>query len=288
VQALITDSLLEAEPAFDGLRQLKNATSWMVGAQFYFSEELAICEGHVAYPSAPWALSSVSQRNFWQANMDAFGDGSVKDILSVDISDWETKAPSRNGSTAKAARECTTEEVLDEVWQQLKEALGDKLPEAKLVKRRLDDNVVFTAGKADNNTPLLVHPPGSWFHRPSADLRIENLFLASDYVKTNTDLASMEGANEAARRAVNALLEIEKSAAPPCEIWSMEEGLGPLVAVAKLLDRDLYLIEESAPIDLGRFEGALASLYKEPPVTMAQLEELEKRIVTALKLIRRT
>jgi len=44
---------------------------------------------------------------------------------------------------------------------------------------------------------------------------IPNLFLASDYVKTNTDVACMEAANEAARRAVNALLDREGSSAGP-------------------------------------------------------------------------
>jgi uncharacterized protein with NAD-binding domain and iron-sulfur cluster len=39
------------------------------------------------------------------------------------------------------------------------------------------------------------------------DHGIPNLFLASDYVRTHTDLATMEGANEAARRAVNGLLD---------------------------------------------------------------------------------
>ena len=44
--------------------------------------------------------------------------------------------------------------------------------------------------------------------------RIPNLFLASDYVRTHTDLATMEGANEAARRAVNGILDATGSAAP--------------------------------------------------------------------------
>ena len=57
-----------------------------------------------------------------------------------------------------------------------------------------------------NNSRLLVHPPGSWAIRPDAGDRIPNLVLAGDYVRTYTDLASMEGANEAARRAVNAIL----------------------------------------------------------------------------------
>jgi uncharacterized protein with NAD-binding domain and iron-sulfur cluster len=293
VQSLITNDLVAAEPSFDGVRQLKGATSWMVGAQFYFSEELAICRGHVAYPSAPWALSSVSQRNFWQDRMTGFGDGAVKDILSVDISDWDTKAPDRNGKPGKAARDCTEQEVLDEVWAQLKDALGTKVDEKKLLKRRLDANIVFSPGQpTQNKTPLLVHPPGSWAHRPGAELRIENLFIASDYVKTNTDLASMEGANEAARRAVNALLQFEQSPAAPCQIWSMDEGLGPLlqplVEVGKLLDRDIYLIEESAPVQLGRFEGALAALHKAAPASLDELAKLEKDIFEALRIIHLT
>jgi len=49
------------------------------------------------------------------------------------------------------------------------------------------------------------------------------LFFASDYVKTNTDLATMEGANEAARRAVNSLLVRDGSNAATCKVWKLEE-----------------------------------------------------------------
>jgi hypothetical protein len=65
--------------------------------------------------------------------------------------------------------------------------------------------------------------------------RIPNLYLASDYVRTHTDLATMEGANEAARRAVNGILDASGSAAPRCEIWPLREPavFGP----AKALDR---------------------------------------------------
>ena len=36
------------------------------------------------------------------------------------------------------------------------------------------------------------------------------MFLAADYVRTNTDLTTMEGANEAARRAVNCIIDAER------------------------------------------------------------------------------
>ena len=54
-----------------------------------------------------------------------------------------------------------------------------------------------------NAEPLLVNLVNTWALRPEATTAIPNLFLASDYVRTHTDLATMEGANEAARRAVN-------------------------------------------------------------------------------------
>ncbi len=49
------------------------------------------------------------------------------------------------------------------------------------------------------------------------------LFLASDYVRTNRDLATMEAANEAARRAVNSLIDASGSEAPYCQIWDLQE-----------------------------------------------------------------
>jgi hypothetical protein len=59
--------------------------------------------------------------------------------------------------------------------------------------------------------------------RPDAYTRVPNLFLAADYVRTYTQLATMEAANEAARRAVNAILDTSGSNARPCRIWSLHE-----------------------------------------------------------------
>jgi geranylgeranyl pyrophosphate synthase len=42
-------------------------------------------------------------------------------------------------------------------------------------------------------------------------------------VRTYTDLATMEGANEAARRAVNGLLDAVKFEGPRCELWELHE-----------------------------------------------------------------
>ena len=72
----------------------------------------------------------------------------------------------------------------------------------------------------------MINTAGSWPLRPSAGTAIHNLVLASDYVRTYTDLATMEGANEAARRAVNAILDRTTSSASQterCGIWPLVE-----------------------------------------------------------------
>ena len=70
---------------------------------------------------------------------------------------------------------------------------------------------------------LLINTIGSWYKRPQASTAIPNLFLASDYVQTNIDLATMEGANESARAAVTALMEAAGSKASPPRMYRLFE-----------------------------------------------------------------
>ena len=81
----------------------------------------------------------------------------------------------------------------------------------------------------------MINTAGSWSDRPEATTRIANLMLAADYVRTNTDLATMEGANEAARRAVNAILDATGSPAPRCEVFELTEP--SILRHARRLDR---------------------------------------------------
>jgi 15-cis-phytoene desaturase len=69
----------------------------------------------------------------------------------------------------------------------------------------------------------VINTAGSLQYRPEAQIEIENLFLASDYVRTYTDVACMEAANEAARRAVNCLLAASGSSARPAQLWPLVE-----------------------------------------------------------------
>ena len=113
-------------------------TDWMNGIQFYLDDDAPIGRGHQIYLDSPWALTSVSQAQFWpDVDLSRFGDGNIRGVISVDISDWDT--PGLNG---KAARECTRREISDEVWDQLKRSLNvegaDVLEDEDLVHWFLD------------------------------------------------------------------------------------------------------------------------------------------------------
>jgi uncharacterized protein with NAD-binding domain and iron-sulfur cluster len=223
---LITPAMVKADPGLAHLFTLDDITEWMNGIQIYLKEDVPISHGHSVYIDSPWALTSISQAQFWHhVNFSNLGDGAVKGIISVDISEWEQK-----GLNGKAAKDCTEEEIKAEVWEQLKRSLnfGDTvvLKDEQLHRWSLDPDIRIHGGldgTTANEEPLLVNLVDTWKLRPEAVTRIPNLFLASDYVRTNTDLATMEGANEAARRAVNGILKATGSQAPPCEIWDLHE-----------------------------------------------------------------
>jgi len=111
------------------------------------------------------------------------------------------------------------------VWAQLKRHLNrdtQRLRDGMVVESFLDPALVETDDGVENRSPLLVNTVGSLKNRPPADVDVPNLYLASDYVRTNTDLASMESANEAGRRAANAIVR-KRGEGAPAQIWELAE-----------------------------------------------------------------
>lgn len=96
------------------------------------------------------------------------------------------------------------------------------------------DGYMWGPRRLFNAEPLLINRIGTRKLRPSALTSIANLFLAGDYVMTDTDLACMEGANEAARRAVNGILEAASSREPRCELWPFSPSRQTIEAVMAL------------------------------------------------------
>jgi uncharacterized protein with NAD-binding domain and iron-sulfur cluster len=241
---VVSPALKVAEPRLAKLHLLR--TRWMNGVMLYLHHDVPVVNGHTIYTDSDWALTSVSQHQFWpHVDFAQLGDGTVGGVLSVDVSDWER--PSRR--LGKPASMCTADEIKAEVWAQLKDHLNDGahvvLDDANLAGAFLDEDITFpNPSAAANAEPLLVNTAGSWANRPDAVTSIPNLFLASDFVRTNTDLATMEGANEAARRAVNGILDATDSAAKRCDVWKLREPA--LFAPARLLDRVRWALRRPA------------------------------------------
>ncbi|MGA7120137.1 MAG: FAD-dependent oxidoreductase [Polyangiaceae bacterium] len=224
---LVTPELTTTDPSLANLGELTEYVEWMNGIQYYLTEDVPVVNGHAIYVDSPWALTSISQPQFWRAfDLTKYGDGSVKGLLSVDVSDWDVK-----GLNGKEARYCTREEIAIEVWEELKRSLNgggrEVLLDSQLHSWFLDPDIAdadpSTPNLETNGEPLLVNYVDTWRLRPEAYTRIPNFFLASDYVRTYTDLATMEAANEAARRAVNAIIRASGVDVPPCEIWNLQE-----------------------------------------------------------------
>lgn len=217
----VTPELRRAAPELGRIERLE--TAWMNGIQFYLTEDVHLTRGHQVYADAPWALTSISQRQFWtEYDLEERGPDEVEGVLSVIASDWDTPGL----LLEKPARACTREEIAAEIWAQLKAHLNGpdrRLRDDMLVDWFLDPSIVETETGVENRSPLLINTVGSLRNRPPADVAVDNLALASDYVRTNSDLASMESANEAGRRAANAVLERRGSRGSRAQIWELRE-----------------------------------------------------------------
>jgi uncharacterized protein with NAD-binding domain and iron-sulfur cluster len=237
---LWSPELLRLDPALEGTREL--FTDWMNGIQFYLRQPVDIVHGHVTFNDAPWALTALTQAQFWQGRDFArdYGDGGAVDCLSVDISDWDSPGI----LFGKEAKRCNHDEIRDEVWAQIKAHLEDTgesvLPPGILHSWFLDPAISWstTEGRNDNDEQLLVNTISSWERRPRAGTRVPNLFLAGDYVQTDIDLATMEGANESGRAAANALLEASGSSAAPAAMYRLYDP--PEFDALKRVDATLF------------------------------------------------
>ncbi len=231
---LVTPDIAAAAPSLANLHELK--TEWMSGIQFYLDRDPSVVRGHTIYTDSSWALTSISQRQFWpNVDFSQLGDGRVRGILSIDISDWELPGTE---TTRKPARECSAEEIARETWAQIEAHLSedgvDELEGAKVLGWCIDPSLRFGPEGVENEAPLLVNTAGSLQYRPDPVTEIQNLVLASDYVRTHTDLATMEAANEAARHAVNGIIQRSGARVAPCRIFPMDEPL--IYTAAKALD----------------------------------------------------
>jgi len=87
---LESSDILKLDQSLETLIELSDDVAWMNGMQLYLNREIDLDYGHTMYVDSPWALTSVSQIQFWpDFDLSEYGDGKVKGILSIDISNWD-------------------------------------------------------------------------------------------------------------------------------------------------------------------------------------------------------
>jgi len=265
---LLDDGILDADSSLDGIKVLGTKyVEWMNGIQFYLKEDRPLSHGHTIYLDSPWALTSISQQQFWpDYPLEDFGNGEVKGVISVDISNWHADGT----AVKKPAMYCTAEEIHTEVWEELKRAhsmdetpltddllycwfIDPDIQRDQWLHSRTEPGPTMTPGVAPpmntNAEPLFVAYVNTWRLRPQAFTAISNFVLASDYVRTFTSVATMEAANEAARRAVNTIIERSGHPARLCRLWNVTEP--KFAFIFRMLDQHRY--ERGLP-------------WKEPPL----------------------
>ncbi|MFB4309340.1 FAD-dependent oxidoreductase [Actinomadura sp. GTD37] len=221
-RALLSPAVLALDPSLETLKDLR--TEWMNGLQFFLRRTPDGIGQEVNFMDSPWQITAVLQSRLWDRDIPRdYGDGSVVDCLSLDISDWDTPGI-RYGRPAKR---CSPAQIAAEAWAQMKDHLEDTgrsvLPDDLLHSWFLDPAISWNpaTGRNANDDPLMVNTVGSWKNRPRPRTRVPNLFMAGDYVRTGVDLATMEGANESGRAAVNALLDAAGSPAGQVPVWPL-------------------------------------------------------------------
>lgn len=129
MRMLVNEEMKGAAPSIANLDKLH--TDWMNGIMFYLNKETPIVHGHVGYFDSvreifteisyeflqPWALTSISQQQFWdEFRFENYGDGKVRDCISVDISNFFEPGLKDGPSKGLPAVNCTKQQIKDEVW----------------------------------------------------------------------------------------------------------------------------------------------------------------------------
>jgi uncharacterized protein with NAD-binding domain and iron-sulfur cluster len=266
---------------------LERALALLSGIQYYLEHDVSIIPGHVFLPDSAWGLSIVSQAQFWGDNFrQRWGAGKFGGIISVDIANFdepfEIELPDGQKETL-TARSCTEEQLALGVWQQIHRSF-DAPEEAQRAVMEVYDNdhleyrewrlplklppfhvdSLLKLPNAGVDAEVLINPPGSHELRAgpagSYAVHLGKLVFAGTYMQTFTGLPTMEAANESARHATNAILEIMDHAAERCVIWPVEGAEPRDLDGLKDLDRELFSRGQKHFMEILGIESLLMSM----------------------------
>jgi hypothetical protein len=121
----------------------------------------------------------------------------------------------------KTANECSEQEIINEVWAQLKMHVNDDgapmIHDGTIVDWVIDPGMLRYRGRLISEDPLVLPSAGQLADRPDPTTAIPNLLLAGDYLKSEWEVANMETACFNGRRAANAILGQSGSSEAPAK-----------------------------------------------------------------------
>jgi phytoene dehydrogenase-like protein len=174
----ITDDVYDADPELGNMHHLEAEP--MSALHVFLNYKIPnLPREHVFFTGSHYGLSFIDNAQTWSDPASA--NGTYLSFISSNFS------PLSRVSKGKAK-----ELLLKEIREYMPILPGG------IQDIRLNTNI---------GTPLYINTVGSWTNRPRIDSKIENLFFAGDYVKTDVDLACMEGALASAIQAVHLISE---------------------------------------------------------------------------------
>jgi len=201
----------------------------------------------------PWGIMYRPEGPLWDIPLGK-EDAKPGDLLSVGIGVWHRKGLLYN----KTAHECTEQEIVQEVWEQMKSSRGH-MKHYKTDTGKTMDEVAYTSyniwpsfsfssqqGGLDTWEPKFSNNVGTVALRPSTiEPSLANLVHANAYTLTDNNLYNMDSAAEAGVRAANYILKREARAdhekyITPNRFWSFCHKID-----YKLLSRGIYNIPET-------------------------------------------
>lgn len=192
----------------------------------------------VILPDTAWTLMFRPEGPLWDVPLGK-GKCPPAEVLAMGIGAWYQKGI----LYGKPARDCTEEELINEVWAQMKQSTG-------LMKHFKTDNHLtlndihyssfntwysfsydHERGKFDTWEPKFSNNVGTVALRPSTCQQdLTNLIHANAYTKTDANIFNMDSAAEAGIRAAN-FINFKQAKAeaikytPPTRFWSFCQGV---------------------------------------------------------------
>lgn len=104
--------------------------------------------------------------------------------------------------------ECSHEEIKQEVWYQILQSEFNQylhLDAVQIIDYNVWDTYVYNGKKLDTYEPKFSTNQGTFYLRPENKTHLKNMYFATAYTKTDTDMFEMESAAESGRRAAKIL-----------------------------------------------------------------------------------